>query len=176
MIRLLSASIIMGIQCASAVGIHVPEGWEQAQVPAHEVPYQMPPAIRPMMRLLPPGKSGTVSIGEMKAAVSLDEAAKRYARGIPMRGVTIDSTTPVTLQGHEGRHIKGHRSVGASTSTVPVEVYIIMTPESILSVEVISHDASSMINDVLTWIDFQAPASPSKASNASGGEDGHDGR
>jgi hypothetical protein len=160
--RFFLAAIFMSIQCACAIEIRVPEGWSQVEVPSEAVPYKMPPLIRPMIRLLPPGKDGSVSIGEMKVDVSLDEAVKSYARGMPMRGFTIESTGKVIQNGHEGRHFKGHLSLAGSPNTIPVEVYIIITQECILSVEVVGAKAPSMINDVLSWIAFKPVTDPPK--------------
>ena len=101
-------------------------------------------------------------LAEMKVAMSLDEAAKSYARGMPMRGFTIESTAKVNQNGHEGRHIKGYLSLAGSPNTIPVEVYIIMTQECILSVEVVGTKAPSMVNDVLSWITFKPVTDPSK--------------
>ncbi len=140
----------------------MPEGWSQGEVPSGDVPYKMPPTIRPMIRLVSPNKDGSASIGEMKVDVSLDEAAKSYARGMPMRGFTIDSTAKVIQNGHEGRHIKGHLSLAGRPDTIPVEVYMILTQECILSVEVVGKNATSMINDVLSWIAFKPVKGPPK--------------
>lgn len=169
MIKPILAAILLGIQYSFAIEIRVPEGWSQVEVPTMQVPYQMPPTtVRPMFRLMPPSKSGTVSISEMKVLMSLDEAAKTYARGMPMRGITIDSATGVVLKGHEGKHIKAHLSFSQPPLTIPVEIYIIMTQKFILIVEVQSTEASSMINEVLSWIDFQADAAPAKEPDANG--------
>lgn len=148
--------------------MHVPEGWSEEEVPSTDVSYQMPPTVRPMIRLVPPGKDGTASISEMKVVTSLDEAAKRYVRGMPMRGIAIDSAANVIQNGHEGKHVKGHLAPAGNSQTFPVEVYIIMTQECILSVEVISKEASPMINEVLSWIEFQTAAVSSKDSNTHG--------
>jgi hypothetical protein len=160
--RFFLAAIFMSIHCACAIEIRVPDGWAQVEVPSAAVPYKMPPTIRPMIRLLPPNKDGAASIAEMRVDVSLDEAAKSYARGMPMRGYTIESTAKVVHSGHEGRHIKGHMSLAGSPNTTPVEVYIIITPECILSIEVVGTKATSMINDVLSWIAFKPVKGPSK--------------
>jgi hypothetical protein len=160
--RFFLAAIFLSIQCACAIEIRAPEGWSQVEVPSEDVPYKMPPTIRPMIRLLSPGKDGSVSIREMKLAMSLDEAVKGYVRGMPMRGFTIESTAEVIQDGHEGRHIKGYLSLAGSPNTIPVEVYIIMTQESILSVEVVSTKAPSMITDVLSWIIFKPVTDPPK--------------
>ena len=122
----------------------------------------MPPTIRPMIRLLSPGKDGSASIGEIKVIVSLDEAAKGFARGMPMRGFTIQSTTKLIHHGHEGRHIKGYLSLAGIPKTIPVEVYLMMTQECILSVEVVGTKAPSMINDVVSWITFKPVTDPSR--------------
>lgn len=115
-----------------------------------------------MIRLLSPNKDGSASIAEMRKDVSLDEAAKSYARGMPMRGYTIETTAKVIQNGYEGRHIKGHLSLAGRPDTIPVEVYIIMTPDCILSVEVAGTNAPSMINDVLSWIAFKSDKGPSR--------------
>lgn len=171
MIRVILAAILLGVQYSFAIGIRVPEGWSQVEVPTMQVPNQMPPTVRPMIRLMPPGKAGTVSISEMKVLMSLDEATKTYVRGMPMRGITMETTTGVVLKGHEGKHIKGRLSFSQPPVTIPVEVYIIMTQECILSVEVQSTEASSMINEVLSWIEFQTGAISSKVpdKNATAG-------
>jgi hypothetical protein len=132
------------------------------EVPSGDVPYKMPPTIRPMIRLLSPNKDGSASIAEMGKYVSLDEATMSYARGMPMRGFTIKSTAKIIQDGHEGRHIQGHLSLAGRPDTIPVEVYIIMTPECILSVEVAGTKATSMIKDVLIWIAFKPATQPSK--------------
>ncbi len=80
---------------------------------------------------------------------------------MPMRGFTIASTAKVIHNGHEGRHIKGHLSLAGRPNTIPVEVYIIMTQECILSVEVVGTKATSIINDVLSWIAFKPVKEPS---------------
>jgi hypothetical protein len=160
--RFFLAAIFLCVHCACAVEIRVPEGWSQVEVPSGDVPYKMPPTIRPMIRLSSPGKDGSASIGEMKVIVSLGEAAKSYARGMPMRGFTIQSTAKVIHRGHEGRHIKGYLSLAGIPKTIPVEVYMIMTQECILSVEVVGARAPSMINDVLSWITFKPVTDPSK--------------
>jgi hypothetical protein len=168
MIRLFLAAFFLIIQCASAIEIRVPESWSQGEVPPSEVPYQMPPAIRPMIRLIPPTKDGTASISEMKPLISLDEAAKTYIRAMSVRGITVDSTSNVSQNGHEGRRIKGHMSFADRDITFPVEAFILETEDCILSVEVISKSASSMLNEILSWIDFQADAVPAKARDTSG--------
>ena len=131
-----------------------------------EVPYKMPPTIRPMIRLSPPSKIGAASISEMEAVMSLDEASKSYVYGMPMRGITVESTANVTQNGHEGKHLKGYISLAGSSNTFPVETYIIMAPECILSIEVIGPEASSMINEVLSWIDFQKTGVSTKKPKA----------
>ena len=113
-----------------------------------------------MIRLLSPGKDGSASIGQMKVAISLDEAAKSYAYGMPMRGFTIESTAKVIQDGYEGRHFKGYLSLAANPNKIPVAVYIIMTQECILSLEVVGTKAPSMINDVLSWITFKPVTDP----------------
>jgi hypothetical protein len=168
MTRFLLAAIFLSIQCVCAIEIRVPDSWSHVEVPSSQVPYQMPPTIRPMIRLVPPSKDGTASISEMKAIVSLNEAAKSYIRGMPMRGITIDSTADVIQNGLEGRHIKGHLSLAGREITFPFEAYILMAGDCILSVEVVSAEASSLINEVLSWIDFQAAVVPSKAPDANG--------
>lgn len=160
--RFFLAAIFFCVQCAWAIELRVPEGWSQVEVPSGDVPYKMPPTIRPMIRLLSPNKDGSASIAEMRKDVSLDEATKSYARGMPMRGFTIKSTAKIIQDGHEGRHIKGHLSLAGRPDTIPVEVYIIMTPECILSVEVAGTKATSMIKDVLSWIAFKPATQPSK--------------
>ena len=160
--RFLLAVIFLSTRCACAIEIRVPDGWSQVEVPSGDVPYKMPPTIRPMIRLLAPGKDRSAFIGEMKVGVSLDEAAKSYVRGMPMRGFTIESTAKVIQNGHEGTHIKGNLSLAGSPNTIPVEVYIIITQECILSVEVVGTKAPSMINDVLNWITFKPVTEPSK--------------
>lgn len=162
MIRFLLAIVFLGIQCACAIEIRVPEGWSQVEVPPGDVPYKMPQTIRPMIRLLSPGKDGAASIGEMKLTMSLDDAAKSYARGMPMRGFTIESTAKVSQSGHEGRHIRGYLSLAGSPDRIPVEVYILMTQECILSVEVVGPKAPSVMNDVLSWIVFKPVTDSSK--------------
>ncbi len=72
-----------------------------------------------------------------------------------MRGFTIESTAKVIQNGHEGRYIKGYLSLAGNPNKIPVAVYIIMTQECILSVEVVSTKAPTMINDVLGWIIFK---------------------
>lgn len=155
------AAIFLLVQSALAIELRVPESWSQGEVPASEVPYQMPPVIRPMIRLTPPTKDGHASIGEMEPLMSLDEAVRRYVRGMPMRGITIESTAIASLDGREGRRIKGHRSLVALDIKLPVEVFLFKTEECIFSVEVYSkNDAASMMNEVLSWVDFQADAAP----------------
>lgn len=156
------------IQCASAIEIRVPESWSHGEIPPSQVPYQMPPAIRPMIRLIPPIKDGTVSISEMKPIMSLDEAVERYIRGMPMRGISVDSTSNLSQNGHQGRLIKGHMSFAGHEITFPAEAFILVTEDCILSVEVNGKNASSMLNEVLGWIDFQDDAVPSKVRDAGG--------
>ena len=168
MIRLIPAAIFLMIQCACAIEIRIPESWSQGEVPSSEVPFQMPQAIRPMIRLIPPTEDGTASISEMKPLMSLDEATKSYVRGMPMRGISVDATSNVSQNGHDGRRIKGHMSLAGRDITFPVEAFILETEDCILTVEVISKDASSMLNEVLSWIDFQAEPLPAKAPDANG--------
>jgi hypothetical protein len=160
------AAIFLIAQCAYAVEIRVPESWSEGEFQSSEVPYQMPPAIRPMVRLIPPTKDGTVSISQMKPLMSLDEAAKSYIRGMPMRGFAVESSSNVSQSGHEGKRIIGHMSFADRDITFPVEVFILKTEDCILSVEVISKDASSMLNEVLSWIDLQAVPLPAEAPDA----------
>lgn len=79
-----------------------------------------------------------------------------------MRGFVIESTAKVIQNGHEVRHIKGHLSIAGNPNKIPVAVYIILTPECILSVEVVSTKAPTMINDVLSWIVFKRVTEPAK--------------
>ena len=160
--RFLLAAIFFCVHSAWAIELRVPDGWSQVEVPSRDVPDKMPPTIRPMIRLLSPNKDGSVSIAEMRKDVSLDEAAKSYSLGMPMRGFTIKSTAKIIQDGHEGRHIKGYLSLAGSPDTIPVEACIIMTPECILSVEVVGKTATSMIKDVLSWIALKPVKEPSK--------------
>lgn len=160
--RFFLAAILLCAQCAWAIELRAPEEWSQVEVPSGDVPYKMPPTLRPMIRLLSPNKDGSASIAEMRVDVSLDEAARSHARGMPMRGFTITSTARVIQNGHEGRHIKGHLSLAGRPDTIPVEVYMMMTPECILSIEVVGAKATSMINDVLSWIAFKPVKGPSE--------------
>jgi hypothetical protein len=160
--RFFFTAIFLSVQCACAIEIRVPEGWSQVEVPSEAAPYKMPPPIRPMIRLLSPDKDGSASIGQMKVAISLDEAAQSYSRGMPMRGFAVESTAKVIQNGHEGRHVKGYLSLAGNPTRIPVAVYIMMTKECILSVEVVSTKAPTMINDVMSWIIFKSVTDPPK--------------
>jgi hypothetical protein len=125
-----------------------------------------------MIRLGRPGILGVVDIAEMEVGIPLDEAAKRYVRGMPMRGMTVESTSNVSQRGHEARRIRGILTVRVAgrQNSFPVEVFLIMTQECILSVEAVGEDATSTMNEVLSWIAFQSATAPSKASDTKGGE------
>lgn len=166
--RFLLATLFLGIQCIWAVEIRVPENWSRAEDSSAQVPHQMPPAIRPMLRLVPPTQEGGVSVHEMKPLLSLDEAAKTYVRGMPMRGIVVEATGDIIQDGHKGKSIQGHMNVAGADVVFPVEVRVFVTQESILGVEAVGKEAPAMINEVLGWIEFPPGATPPKAPDRHG--------
>jgi hypothetical protein len=166
--RFLLAMLLLSIQCVWAVEIRVPENWSQSEDSSAQVPHQMPPAIRPMLRLIPPTKVGGVSVHEMKPLLSLDEAAKTYVRGMPMRGIVVEATGDIVLDGHQGKSIQGHMNLAGADTVFPVEVRLFVTQESILGVEAVGKEAPTMINEVLSWIEFPPAVTPSKAPDRDG--------
>lgn len=160
--------LLLSIQCVWAVEIHVPENWSRAEDSSAQVPHQMPPAIRPMLRLVPPTQEGGVSVHEMKPLLSLDEAAKTYVRGMPMRGIVVEATGDIIQDGHQGKSIQGNMNIAGTDVVFPVEVRLFVTQESILGVEAVGKEAPAMINEVLGWIEFPPGATPSKAPDRNG--------
>jgi hypothetical protein len=64
--------------------------------------------------------------------------------------------------------VSGFFAVNTYPLKIPVEVYILVTDQTILAIEVTSSDASSLIKEVLSWIELQPAALPSKAEKNQG--------
>ncbi len=107
-----------------------------------------------MVRVLAPNEDFEVSINEMEIVMSLDEAAESFMRGADKRGFRHSSTSEVTHNGYEGRHIIGVLPLLEGTEELSIETYIILAPDSMLTVGVTGHEASSQINSVLDWIEL----------------------
>jgi hypothetical protein len=118
-----------------------------------------------MIEVTSPENSGSALICQAAGGMSLDEAAKRYVGWMPARGITVESNSKVIYNGLDGRHVKGRLSLAGCGSAIPTELYIISTQESVLSVEVRSAEASSMINQVMSWIEFKNVGNPPRAGN-----------
>jgi hypothetical protein len=165
MFRRLLAALIFSIGGACAIEVNVPDGWSQLEVPS-----QRPQTIKSMIRVLAPSGDAEASISEMEVVMSLDEAAESYVRGMAKRGFELQATSAVTHRGHESRHIKGELPLPDSDDKIPIEAYIILTPDSMLSAGVTGSGASSTIEEVLSWIQLPNAVSPSKTTSAAATE------
>lgn len=155
MIRSIFTAVFLGISCACAIEVRVPEGWSHLEARSDR-----PPSVRPVVRVLSSGKDLEVCISSVDAGISLDQAVKNHARWMPARGITIGTISPVSLGGHEARHIMGHLSYAGGGAVIPDEVYVISAQGGVVVVEMTGKNTSSAIHQVLGWIDFQAAAVP----------------
>ena len=159
MIRsLLHAIFLLTLQVVRAVEVNVPADWATLEVPS-----ERPASIKSMIRVLAPTEDAEVSINEMEILMSMDEAADSFVRGSAKRGFKHVSTTKVTHDGHEARHITGILTLPESEEELPIEAYVILAPDSMLTVGVTGHEAPSKINDVLGWIELTGAESPQAA-------------
>jgi hypothetical protein len=165
MYRQLLVALLLSIGGVFALGVKVPEGWSKLDVPS-----QMPPAIKSMIRVSAPSGDAEVWISEMEVVMSLDEAAESYVRGMAKRGFEHQITSTVTHNGHEGRHIKGEITLPDNDDKIPVEAYLVLTPDSLMSAAVTGPRASSTINEVLGWIQTPTAVAPPKTTGAAATE------
>ncbi|MCW1883738.1 hypothetical protein OKA04_03295 [Luteolibacter flavescens] len=153
MFHLLLAALFLNIHVVFALEVNVPEGWSQLEVPS-----KMPPSIKSMIQVVSPSGDAQASFTEMEVVMSLDEAAEGYVRGMAKGGFQHETTSKVMHEGYESRHIKGVIPIPSSEDKIPVESYIILTQDSMVSAGVTGADASTTINDVLNWIQLPAAA------------------
>jgi hypothetical protein len=150
MIRsLLLVLLFVAVQIVRAVEVNVPADWTTLEVPS-----ERPSSIKSMIRVLAPAEDAEVSINEMEIVMSMDEAAESFIRGATKRGFRHSSTSKLTHNDHEARHITGTLKLPEGDEELPIEAYIILGPDSMMTVSVTGQKASSMINDVLTWIEL----------------------
>ena len=167
MIRsLLSVIFLVAFQVVRAVEVSVPADWTTLEVPS-----ERPASIKSMIRVLAPTEDAEVSINEMEIVMSMDEAAESFVRGAAKRGFTHASTSKVAHDGHEARHITGVLPLPGSDEELPIEAYVILAPDSMLTVAVTGQEASLKINDVLGWIELPTAGAtpPTEADVASTG-------
>jgi len=157
MIRLLTA-LFLTIQCVCAVEINVPENWTRK-----EIPTEMPPSIRTMIQAVSPSEDAEVSLSVMDVVMSLDEAAESYVRGMAKKGFQHKTTSKIMHNGYDGRHITGSLQLPGIGDLIPVEAYIVLTPDSMVTAGVFGAEASTLAKQVMVWIDFQDIVAPSKA-------------
>ncbi|MFT3992343.1 MAG: hypothetical protein QM680_13140 [Luteolibacter sp.] len=144
---LLLFTLLVTVQVVHAIEVDVPSSWTHLEVPS-----ERPKSIKSMVRVLAPDGNAEVSINDMEILMSLDEAAESFVRGAAKRGFKHSSTSTVEYKEHEGRHITGILPLPDGGGDLPIEAYIIRTPDSMMTASVIGLDASSKINEVLGWI------------------------
>lgn len=156
MIRLFTA-LFLTIHCVCAVEINVPEKWTRKESPA-----EMPPSIRTMIQAVSPSEDAEVSLSVMDVVMSLDEAAESYVRGMAKRGFQHKDTSKIVQNGYDGRRITGSLHLPGVEDLIPVEAYIVVTPDSMVTAGVFGAEASTLAKQVLGWIVFQDVVAPSK--------------
>ncbi len=162
MIRLLTA-LFLSIQCVCAVEINVPDKWTRKEIPS-----EMPPSIRTMIQVVSPSEDAEVSLSVMDVVMSLDEAAESYVRGMAKKGFQHKATAKVMHNGYDGRHITGSLLLPGVEDLIPVEAYIVLTPDTMVTAGVFGAEASTLAKQVLSWIDFQDVVAPSTEPTTTG--------
>lgn len=158
MLRYLLLITLLTVSVVRAIEVNVPPGWTSLEVPS-----ERPASIKSMIRVLAPNGDAEVSINELEIVMSLDEAAESFVRGAAKRGFRHSSTSTVTHEGHESRHITGILPLPDSDEELPVEAYVILAPDSMLSAGVTGLGASSKITEVLAWIELPPTGAPPTA-------------
>ena len=142
-------TLLFGVNLAHAIEVNVPEDWTPLDVPS-----EMPTSINSLTKVISPDGNAEASISEMEIVMSLDEAAVSYVRGAAKGGFQHSATTTLMVEGYESRHITGTFPFPDSESEIPVEAYIILTQDTMMSIGVTGLDSSSQIKEVLGWIQF----------------------
>ena len=154
MLRLILLFLFVCYQGAFAVEVNIPSGWSKL-----EIPTKVPPTIRSILKLVSPEQDSEVSITEMDVVMSISDAEASFIRGASRGGYKHISTSDVTKLGFTGKHLVGEFIVEDGGEPIFSETFILLTPDSMISLGVTGDKAGDLLPEVLNWIEVPQSSS-----------------